>query len=175
MITAASEKLILCSGPYVYSGFKTLDCNPDYQPDFCVVLPPFPRELRHGRWSEIYLIHGIEHFYRWEAEELIPQLYEALAPDGLLVLEQPNIEVAMKVALGLMESPTVKPEASGMQAIYGDPGYENPWMCHKWGWTPATLTTLVVQSGFNPSRIRTGQGLSRSFAGPRDFRLEAIK
>jgi len=135
---ATGEKLILCSGPGKAEGFQTLDANPAFEPDYCVSLPPFPRELRNGQWWEIYLIHGIEHFYLWEAEELIPQLYEALAPGGMLIMEQPNLDVIARVLLGQMEAMTPDKEASGIKAIYGDPKYGNPYMAHKWGWTPET-------------------------------------
>jgi SAM-dependent methyltransferase len=176
MLSTLKERLILCAGPYIYEGFKTLDANSDYKPDFCAVLPPLPRELRDGRWDEIYLIHGIEHFHVWEARELIKQIHEALAPGGLMVLEQPNIEIAAKVMLGLMESMTPHdPAGSGMNAIYGDPRYENPWMSHKWGWTPTTLKTLVAECGFPEDQIKVGKSLSRVIAIGRDFRLEATK
>lgn len=174
--TVAKERLILCSGPYVCEGFKTLDANPEFKPDYCVLLPPLPREMRNGRWDEIYLIHGIEHFAIWEAVELLPQIHEALVPGGLLVLEQPNLEVAAKVFLGLMPPMTADPLASGIKAIYGDPRFGNPLMGHKWGWTPSSLTGALIDAGFSSERIKVGEALSRKgFADGRDFRIEATK
>ena len=170
---ATGEKLILCAGPYRYEGCKTLDANPDYKPDYCAALPPIPRELRDGHWSEIFLIHGIEHFYRWECEELLCNIRECLMPGGLMVLEQPNLEFAARVLLGLEDSPTENRDASAINAIYGDPKHDNPFMAHKWGWTPATLTELVEKAGFR--EIKTGKALSRPWAKGRDFRLEATK
>jgi hypothetical protein len=170
---AATNRLILCSGPYRYYGAKTLDANPDYQPDYCAVLPPLPRELRQGQWDEIYLFHGIEHFYVWEVPELLSQIHEALAVDGTLIMEQPNVEVAAKVMLGVLPPMTEKPEASGVNAIYGDPAHQNPWMTHKWGWTPETLRDACVTAGF--SVVKAGRALSRPFAEGRDFRIEATK
>ncbi len=172
---AALERLILCAGPFREPECKTLDANPDYKPDYCALLPPIPRELRHGQWDEVYLIHGIEHFYQWEGVELIRNIYECLKPGGFVVLEQPNIEVCARVMLGLMESPTRDPRSSGINGIYGDPKHENPWMCHKWGWTPDTLRYAAMEGGFNADRIKTGPALSRPFAKHRDFRLEAVK
>ncbi len=172
-MVATGEKLILCAGPFHPEGFKTLDCNPAFEPDYLVTLPPFPRELRDGRWDEIYLIHGIEHFYLWEAEELISQVYEALAPGGLFIMEQPNVKVCAEVMLGLRPPMTDNVENSGLGGIYGDPSYGNPYMGHKWGWTPDTLAAMTTKCGFN--KVKTGPALSRTFAGERDFRLEATK
>ena len=169
------NKLLLCSGPFSIDGFKTLDANPEFHPDYCAVLPPLPREVREGQWSEIYLIHGIEHFYIWEVPELLTQIHEALCDGGTIIMEQPNLEVCAKVLLGLIPPMTPKPLASGIQAIYGDPQYGNPFMAHKWGWTPESLTETMIACGFDRSRVKTGKALSRTFAGERDFRLEATK
>ena len=169
------ERLILCAGPYIYEGFKTLDANPDYKPDYCAVLPPLPRELRDGRCQEIYLIHGIDHFYKWEAMELMAQVHEALSDGGILVMEQPNLTVVAEVMLGIREPMTENKELSGIMAIYGDPGYGNPWMCHRWGWTPDSLTSALLQCGFLPEKIKVCRAMSRPFAEGRDFRVEAKK
>ena len=175
-MTKTAARLILCAGPYAYGDeFKTLDANPEYRPDYCETLPPLPRHLRTGEWEEIYLIHGIEHFHPWEARELLTQIYEALAPDGTLILEQPDISIAARVMLGQMEPMTAEPEASGINAIFGDPRYENPLMSHKWGWTPETLTNLLVECGFSLDRIKSCRAMSRPFAEGRDFRIEAKK
>ena len=39
-----------------------------------------------GPWDMIALIHGIEHFYSWEAPELLRQCWEILTPGGQLIL-----------------------------------------------------------------------------------------
>jgi hypothetical protein len=169
------KRLLLCSGPAILEGFKTLDVNPDYKTDYCAYLPPLPKEVIAVQWDEIYLIHGIEHFYYWEATELIRNIYEALVPGGFAVFEQPNIKIAAEVFLGLREPMTEQPEASGINALYGDPSYGNPYMSHRWGWTPDSLRKALVDGGFQPSNVRIGNGLSRPFAGIRDFRIEATK
>ena len=174
-MTKTRSRLMLCAGPYVYEDCKTLDANPEYRPDYCETLPPLPHYLRTGEWEEIYLIHGIEHFYLWEARELVTGCYEALAPGGILVLEQPDLMVTASVMLGLQEPMTTDPLASGINAIYGDPVYENPLMCHKWGWTPTTLTQLLTECGFAANNVKTRRALSRPFAEGRDFRIEAKK
>jgi hypothetical protein len=174
-VSEDKKKLVLCSGPYAYKGFRTLDANPDFKPDYCAYLPPMPRELRDGTWDEIYLIHGIEHFHRWEAKELLSQIKEALVDGGLLVMEQPNLKVIAEVFLGLREPMTEPPELSGIDAIFGDSKYENPLMAHKWGWTPDSLTKCLIQCGFEKNQIKIGEALSRSFIKGRDFRVEATK
>jgi hypothetical protein len=169
------KRLLLCSGPVVMEGFKTLDVNPDYKTHYCAYIPPLPRVVINVQWDEIYLIHGIEHFYYWEALELIRNIYDALAPGGFAVFEQPNLKVTAEIFLGLREPVTEDPKASGINAIYGDPVYGNPYMSHRWGWTPDALRQALVDVGFEPAKIKIGLGLSRSFSQERDFRIEATK
>lgn len=173
MEVATGEKLILCAGPANYGpDYKTHDGLPEFGTDYCFTLPPIPWELRQGQWAEIYLIHGIEHFYLWDAMILLSNMHEALAPGGLLVMEQPNLKTCCEVYLGLKKPMTKIESHSGIGGIYGGP---TPFLAHKYGWTPETLTEACISVGFSPEKIKTGPGLAHPCAYGRDFRVEATK
>lgn len=167
------KKLLLCAGPTRPAGYVRLDANPEHDPDILAALPPLPAEAR-GPWDEIALIHGIEHFWRWDAGALLVDLHAALRPGGKLVLEQPNLEAAARVLLGL-EAPQYKGLLeSAMWPIYGDPAHRDPGYCHRWGYTPETLRDLLREVA--PwSRIDVLPQQFHAYALGRDFRVEATR
>ncbi len=170
---AEATKLILCAGPSDYGPeFKTHDGMPEFGTDYVATLPPLPAEIMERQWDEIYLIHGIEHFYLWDAMILLSNMHEALAPGGLLVLEQPNVRTCAEVFLGLKKPMTRIEEHSGIGGIYGGP---TPFLAHKYGWTPESLTEACISVGFSPEKVKSGNGIAHPCAYGRDFRIEATK
>lgn len=120
-----------------------------------------------GTVDEIMLIHVIEHFYRWEIPPALEHWAAKLRPDGALIIEAPDI---IKCAQNLLSG---KPDQMNMWGLYGDPQHRDPYMCHRWGWTPATLTPLLQQAGFR--NIQSEWPLHHGRRGDRDFRLVARK
>ena len=166
-----SNKLYLCSGPDKPEGWTTLDANPDCAPHICQAVPPLPPEVRDTRWDVIQLIHGIEHFYLWEARRLLKECYEVLSLGGLLILEQPNILFAARVLSGL-EAPLTSVEGqSDMWPLYGDPNHQSTLFCHRWGWTPESLKRELEAVGFK----HIIEVPAMTHLRKRDFRLEANK
>jgi predicted SAM-dependent methyltransferase len=158
------KKLLLCSGPrqspYGEDGWFRVDSNPVVRPDLLASVPPIPYELRErGPWDIIALIHGIEHFYRWEAPEVMRGCWELLSPGGQLILEQPNLEKCMDTS------------ERSMLGLYGEQSYKEPTLVHRWAYTPDTLTELALQAGFAKTVIEP----ARFHFPPRDFRLVAIR
>lgn len=165
-------KLMLCAGRQKRDGWTTLDANPRAKPDIVATLPGLLDHVKPGSCSEIELIHGIEHFYLWEARPLLREIWEALKPGGRVVLEQPDISYAAKVLLGMIDPPK-RLNQFAMWPLYGDPGHKSELYCHRWGYTPDSLRGELVSAGFDPSRITTPKA-RHHFPG-RDFRVEAIK
>ncbi len=165
--------LTIAAGPDRRSGWKTLDANPANEPDFVASVPPLPEAVRLVSWDEIELIHGIEHFFAWDAAALLREIHEVLRPDGLLTLEQPNIEFCARVLLGLENLPYGSPGQFDMWGLYGDPNHRNPLMGHHWGYTPRTLAEALIAAGFNRDKIV--QQPARHHRPGRDFRIEARK
>lgn len=167
------NKLLLCAGHERWPDYLTLDANPDAHCDITAAVPPLPLAVLERQWDEVALIHGIEHFYLWDAEKLMRAVLRVLAPDGVFVLEQPNIEVAARVLMtsvvpeGLPATDTL--DRFGMYVLYGEPTYRDPLMVHKWGWTPKTLEKALRAAGF--TRVEE-QRAQHHYPG-RDFRMEA--
>lgn len=160
------KKLLLCCGPkkspYGEDGWFRVDANPAVRPDLIADLPPIPDALRQVKpWDMIALIHGIEHFYIWDAFQLVRECYELLAPGGQLILEQPNLEKC----IWYFDDPRF------MKGIYGEQCHRDPSLVHKYGWTPQTLTNMVRDAGFQQTVIEPAVFHFKE----RDFRLVAIR
>jgi SAM-dependent methyltransferase len=125
--------------------------------------------------DEILSVHVIEHFYPWEAEELLSHWKDILKPGGKLVLECPNILTA---AAMLLKDPDRAARADGkdgqlaMWPLYGDPAWKDPLMCHRWGYTPTTLIDLLKRCGF--SNVRREPAMFKQ-QDPRDMRVVGEK
>lgn len=168
------NKLALCAGRQRKPGWKTLDANHNVRPDFVAVLPGLPDAVTRHEWDEIELIHGIEHFPRWEVNQLLTEILEVLKPGGLLVLEQPNLEYACKAFLGLVEKPKRGPRDQwDMWPLYGDPSHRTKLYSHFWGYSPTTLRNLLLEVGFDPAK--TVETRAQSHFAFRDFRMESHK
>lgn len=109
----------------------------------------------------------LEHVYRWEAHALLSEWRRLLKVGGLLVLELPNLEAACRNVLAGMT------EQMGMWPLYGDPSWKDPYMCHKWAYSPKTLRPLLEGVGFihvTPKKPQWHGGRDN-----RDMRIEARK
>lgn len=168
------NKLLLCCGPTRPPGFIRLDSNPAHEPDIIAEIPPLPPQVLAKEWDVVELIHGIEHFWEWSVRPLLAAVHEVLKPGGLLVLEQPNLEEACRVFVGITPPQYRGKLESAMWAIYGDPAHRDPGYHHKWGWTPETLANALRDS--SPwSRIELLPQQYHTYAMGRDFRIEATK
>lgn len=168
------SKLLIGSGGWHWPEYVGIDANAGNEPDIIAIVPPLPPEVMAQRWTEIMMIHAIEHIAPWKALELAKQCYECLADGGVFILEQPNIIYAAKVLLGIITPPDGEPGQYDMWPLYGNPETEDEWMLHKWGWTPLTLTNMLIEAGFKKEKIIPAYP---QFHGSRerDFRLEAVK
>jgi hypothetical protein len=129
----------------------------------------------HDFADEILSVHVIEHFYQWEAEDLLNHWKHILKPKGKLVLECPNILTA---AAMLLKDPARAARAEGkdgqmaMWPLYGDPAWKDPLMCHRWGYTPTTLIDLLKRCGFNNVHQEASMFKQQD---PRDMRITGEK
>ncbi len=151
------KKLLLCAGPrsapYGQSDWFRVDSDPRVEPDLICSVPPMPVKVRAmAPFDRIALIHGIEHFYPWDAFQLLVECRDMLAKDGILILEQPDLSKCNSKA----------------EWIFGDPDHCNPDMLHKWGYIPATLSEMLMGAGFKRTLVKPAL-----FHDPaRDFRIE---
>ena len=144
---------------------RPLDLVHDFAFDGETLATPLP--LDNGVATELHNYHFLEHVYRWQAPALVAEFRRLLAPGGRLVMEMPDIA---KAAKNLLAGGT---DQMCMWPLYGDPGTQDPYMCHRWGYTPATVTDLLLDAGFRNIQTRPPQTHGRR--SNRDMRVEAVK
>lgn len=152
--------------------------NVDYAPSRKGVTPDVMLDLRKLTFQdatvdEILSVHVIEHFYYWEAEKLLNEWARVLKSGGRMVLECPNI---LSAAQALLDNPDGasgpgKEGSMSMWALYGDPNWSDPLMCHKWGYTPRSLIRLLENVGFRDVHQEPAQFKKRE---PRDMRVVGV-
>lgn len=126
-----------------------------------------PIPLNDGVATEVHAYHFIEHVYRWQAPAVVAEFRRLLKAGGRLILELPDIQKAAKnLLLG-------SPDQMSMWALYGDPGHKDPYMCHRWGYTPATITQLLADAGYQNIRVLPPQ--THGARHNRDMRVECVK
>jgi SAM-dependent methyltransferase len=139
-------KLHLGCGRHHLHGYVNIDviARPEWKaPDMLHALhPDHPLPFEAGSIDEILAVHLFEHFYLWEAQALLKQWAMLLRRGGSLVLELPNLT---KCAVNLLAG---EDWSMCMFGLYGDPQTKDPYMTHKWGWTPQTLEAEMHNAGF---------------------------
>lgn len=123
--------------------------------------------LEDGCASEIHCYHFIEHVFEWEAPAVIQEFHRLLKKGGQLIMELPNLEHACRNLLkGTSDQFSYWP-------LYGDGTHKDPYMCHKFGYTPKTIKRLVCSNGFSNPVVGKPQVHGRR--ANRDMRIEAVK
>jgi SAM-dependent methyltransferase len=124
--------------------------------------------------DEILSVHVIEHFWRWEVEGLLREWVRVLKPGGRLILECPNLISACQALLANPDQ-AGQADARGrmsMWVFYGDPAWRDPLMCHRWGYSPSSLSALLEGIGLVNVRQGPAQFKMRE---PRDMRIVGEK
>ncbi|MDP8566378.1 tetratricopeptide repeat protein [Methylophilus aquaticus] len=125
--------------------------------------------------DEILSVHVVEHFWRWEVLDVLKEWVRVLKPGSTMILECPNLIAACELFLKNPELATTHgtPEHERtMWVFYGDPGWRDPYMVHRWGYTPKSLAELMRQAGLVNIRQEPAQFKKRE---PRDMRLVGEK
>lgn len=124
--------------------------------------------------DEVLSVHVVEHFWRWEAVEVIKEWVRVLKPGGKMILECPNLLSACEE---FVRNPDDKagPGIEGqrtMWVFYGDPAWKDPLMVHRWGYTPRSLAMLMEEAGLAKIRQEPAEFKLRE---PRDMRMVGEK
>lgn len=168
-------RLNLGCGDKILDDYVNIDVAPSrkgVKPDVLADLRDLPYEAQSV--DEILSVHVIEHFYPWEAEQMLRYWLTLLKPGGKVVLECPNLLTA---ARRLIEDESLASDLSDgrgghvMWPLYGDPGWRDPLMCHRWGYTPASLQKLLTDCGYRDARQEPAEFKKRD---PRDMRVVAL-
>lgn len=123
--------------------------------------------LEDGVAKQVHSYHFIEHVYAWEAPSVIQEFRRILAPGGILILELPNLELACR---NLLQGAA---DQLCMWPLYGDPGTKDPYMCHKWGYTPSTIKKLLVRCKMRDVILK--KPVTHGARVNRDMRVECAK
>jgi len=92
--------------------------------------------------DEIRSIHVVEHFYRWEVEDILKDWVRVLKPGGKLALECPDLSAVMYFMMTAPHNPQF-----GILGLYGDPGFKEVAMTHKWCYTRGELAHVMTIAG----------------------------
>lgn len=117
--------------------------------------------------DEAMAIHVFEHFYRWEADAVLLEWHRVLKPGAKLILELPEL---LRCCRNVLEGTAIR---RGLWGLFGDPGYEDPLMVHRWCWSESELKEALVLAGFK--KIRFGLPQWHGKKSLRDIRVECIK
>ena len=174
--TAPAIRLNLGCGDKILPGFVNVDvveARAGKSPDvICDLrdLSVFPDD--HA--DEVMAVHVVEHFWRWEVEDILREWVRVLKPGGRMVLECPNLKSACEAFLANpdMASQSGKAGQRSMWVFYGDPQWKDPLMVHRWGYTPQSLAALMQAVGLEDARQEPAQYKLRE---PRDMRVVAVK
>jgi cephalosporin hydroxylase len=124
--------------------------------------------------DEVLAVHVIEHFWRWEALDVLREWTRVLRPGGTMVLECPNLATACEAFLAdpAGRSGPGREGQTTMWVFYGDPAWRDPLMIHRWGYTPDSLARLMREAGLVNVRQEPAQYKLRE---PRDMRIVGEK
>jgi SAM-dependent methyltransferase len=167
-------KLNLGCGGKVLDGYVNVDVAPSrngMKPD--VISDLHKLTFEDASSDEILSIHVVEHFWRWEVVDILKEWVRVLKPGGKMVLECPNIKSACEQFLkDVKAAGTGRESQKTMWVFYGDPGWKDPLMCHRWGYTPMSLASVMTEAGLVRIRQEPAQYHMRE---PRDMRLVGDK
>ena len=157
------------SGLSYWDGWVNIDNDGKYKVDIKAEAGMLP--IEDGCADVVCGIHLIEHFYHWEAEEILKEWKRVLKVGGKLILELPSMDKVFSYLLYCLPNNIDPNPAISWFALWGDPGTKDEGMCHKWGYSAHMMQELLEKCGF----------LDIKFLEPkyhfieRDMRFEATK
>jgi ubiquinone/menaquinone biosynthesis C-methylase UbiE len=125
----------------------------------------------NGTVDRIAAIHILEHIYQWEVDGVLLEWFRVLKAGGKLILELPCLDrVLNHIFLRMKKGESPSPGFSWF-ALWGDPVYKDPAMCHRWGYFKADMPLLLERAGF----LNIAEEEVRYHFPQRDMRFVAFK
>jgi predicted SAM-dependent methyltransferase len=115
-------------------------------------------------------IHVLEHFYEWEAVDVLKEWKRILVPGGRLIVEVPCLDKVFSYLTQCEKRGASVNAQMSWWALYGDPRYKSVEMTHKWGYSARLLKEALEKAGFQPVSIME----PRYHIKQRDMRAIAI-
>jgi predicted SAM-dependent methyltransferase len=161
-------KLHLGSGSLYWDGWTNVDLYSERA--------DLTRDLKHlglpaDHADVAVAVHVIEHFYEWEAPEVLKEWQRVLKPGGTLILELPCMDKVLSYIMRCMQHGVPPNQSFSWWAFWGDPRHRSAPMCHKWGYTEFMIRELLERVGFVNIQLET----PRYHFKERDMRVTANK
>lgn len=143
-------RLNLGCGPKLLPGFVNCDLPGNWSgkpPDVeCDVTKPLPFPDAYA--DEIHAYHLLEHLWRWEAPVILKDWQRVLKPGGKLVLELPCLDKIVALYAHALIDGRAPDARLTIMGLYGDPGYRNEAMMHRWCYSVNELEQGLAALGF---------------------------
>lgn len=120
--------------------------------------------------DEVHAYHVFEHFYRYEADDILDEWIRVLKPGGLLVLELPCLDKILALFDYFSRRGEPLKDNLTLWGMYGDPKYKTPAMVHHWCYSVGELTQMLEGRGLTAKECE-----ATTHQPVRDMRIEAIK
>jgi ubiquinone/menaquinone biosynthesis C-methylase UbiE len=131
------------------------------------------RKLEIGSDSAdaVAAIHVLEHFYEYEVFDVLTEWKRVLKPRGKMILELPCLDKVFAYIHNCVVTKTPLMPFMTLHALYGDPKYKDPAMCHRWGWFEVPLRQMLESVGMERIEFK-----EPNYHFPfRDMRIECYK
>lgn len=121
-----------------------LDIDPKHKPD---ILASITDLGDIGPFDVVYCCHALEHLTPMDGLKALEEFHRVLNPGGAVIITVPNLEGISPTFDVVYESPAGP--ITGHDMIYGHLAHlGNPYMQHRTGFIPATLTQRILEAGF---------------------------
>jgi SAM-dependent methyltransferase len=134
----------LGSGNKKWDGWINVDLHSDIADIKCDLRN---LEIASESADAVAAIHVLEHFYEWEVFDVLTEWKRILKPDGKMILELPCMDKVFAYVHNCVVNKQPLQPFMTLLALYGDPKYKQPAMCHKWGWFQEPLRQMLESVG----------------------------
>ena len=155
-------------GKKKWDGWINVDLHSDISDIKCDL-----RKLEIGSDSAdaVAAIHVLEHFYEYEVFDVLTEWKRVLKPNGKMILELPCMDKVFAYIHNCVVTKTPLMPFMTLHALYGDPKYKDPAMCHRWGWFEVPLKQMLESVGMERIEFK-----EPNYHFPfRDMRIECYK
>jgi len=156
------NRIHVCCGGVYLEGYVNIDKYPfeagDDSRSGCVadvLADVFELPYAKGSLSEIVLVHGMEHFTRYDGVRLLGKFADLLAPDGVLYLEMPSrnpvffLTVIERLVALVAPRRTINQFGRGPASsmLWGNQWAGFEYETHRYLWTAAEISRTGVELG----------------------------
>jgi predicted SAM-dependent methyltransferase len=118
--------------------------------------------------DEIFTVHTIDHFTRWEAVKMFRDWHRMLKPGGLLTIEVADFTRCV----WWLFHPSEKKRRLALTQFYGNQWDEIEYETHRYGWSARELKSVLKETGF--ITVKINHKTLTHYRG-RDMHVESIK